>query len=278
MSRTAVLAGLLAGALLGALLVATPAPASTTTPPAGSGVAAVIHLALADTYRLHVPPGTTGPVPLVVSLPASGWPADQWETTAGFDPVANRGGFAVATVQPPPDGRWNGGMCCVVPGHEAEHGDDTPYVLAVVADVATRVQVDPDRVYVAGGSGGAMKAWQLACDHPEVFAAAGVVSGVLAAPRCGSPVAVLQLHGTLDGAVPFYGGPGFESSLGRPPFPSAFRARLRCPRGSILPQPVLYPGWPHRWMPPGTPDQHGDTRGAAERLWAWFAPLTRESA
>jgi poly(3-hydroxybutyrate) depolymerase len=253
------LAGLSVGALTAATLVATSGPAVATD---------TVHTVPGGSYRLHVPAGAAGALALVVNLPATYTSAAYAETSTGWLPVADAHGFAVLTPEPPPDARWNAGMCCVRPGEEAAHGDDTPYVLAAVADAATHVQVNPDRVYAAGFSGGAMKAWQLACDHPEVFAAAGVVAGTLATRRCGAAVAVLQLHGADDTAVPYDGGPGFESSLGRPPFPSAWASRLRCPRGSILPPPVIYPGVGHRWPSPD----------AAGRLWAFFAPLVRGAA
>jgi len=112
---------------------------------------------------------------------------------------------------------WNAGggqngYICVSGGACTSGIDDVAYVRAVVADVATRITVDPNRVFASGFSNGAAMAQRLACQAGDVFAAVAPVSGenqfALAGCTPSRPVAVLDVHGTLDACWPYAGGNG----------------------------------------------------------------------
>lgn len=89
-----------------------------------------------------------------------------------------------------------------------EGSADVGFARAIVADVQTRVAIDPDRVFATGFSAGGGMANRLACDAPDLFAAAGTVAGAhFGWGRCdpSRPVPVISFHGVADLVVPFEG-------------------------------------------------------------------------
>lgn len=89
---------------------------------------------------------------------------------------------------------------------EAEEAD---YLRDVLADVRTRVTLDPARLVLAGFSAGGMFTWTMACDLPGVFQGFVPMSGTFWAPepaRCSAPPAnIVHIHGTEDRTVPLTG-------------------------------------------------------------------------
>lgn len=89
--------------------------------------------------------------------------------------------------------------------------DDVAFALDVIDDVAERVPLDRDRIFVSGFSAGGSMAWMMACYAGDRFAGAVSVAGALRRPvptdgRCpAGPVRVLQVHGFSDTQVPFEG-------------------------------------------------------------------------
>ena len=117
---------------------------------------------------------------------------------SGFEIVAAREGFAVATLEA--DGaRWN------VPVAN-ERPDDVAYVSDVIDHVAARVCIDAARVYATGFSGGGRMSSLLGCRLNARIAAIAPVSGLRwPAPCAGRPVPVLTFHGLADTQNPYDG-------------------------------------------------------------------------
>ncbi len=110
-------------------------------------------------------------------------------------------GFMVAT----PIGNdlsWNAGACC---GASAAHKvDDAGFLGAAVTQIIREERVDPDRVFVAGFSNGAMMAYVLGCAGKIHLGGIAVVEGTLTVPRCVAPhTNLLVIHQTGDGIVPY---------------------------------------------------------------------------
>ena len=126
----------------------------------------------------------------------------------GFSAIADREGFVVVY----PNGRnvsWNSDLDGVTSG--VKFVDDSEFVLALVDELLAKYGLDETRIYVTGASNGGMMTQRLACQHPEVFAAAAPVMGSLeeanamdCAPAVSIPI--LLLHGTADETVPYEGG------------------------------------------------------------------------
>jgi predicted esterase len=153
-------------------------------------------------YRVFVPSTYDGSrsMPLVVAL--HGALGDEKSYFSGiYDPAvikgeAERRGYIVATPT------WLGRFPYGAPAEED--------VLRVISEVRSNYKIDPSRIYLTGHSLGGFGAWQIAFDHPEIFAGLAPVSG-------GSPVRpdalppllariknipVLVVHGAKDGIVP----------------------------------------------------------------------------
>lgn len=129
-----------------------------------------------------------------------------------FSPrAAARGFIAVVpdgTTNPGGQQYWNAspGWCCDF----LDSGvDDAGYLLGLVTEAKSRFNVDSDRVYLVGHSNGGFMSYTLACEHADVFAAIVSIAGAmpLSEADCApsEAVSVLQVHGTFDAVINYYG-------------------------------------------------------------------------
>jgi polyhydroxybutyrate depolymerase len=152
------------------------------------------------TYRLFVPQGYDGRtrLPLVLDLHGSGGSSIGQAKNSGFDIVAAREGFAVATLDAE-NARWN------VPVTN-ERPDDVAYVSDVIDHVSGRVCIDAARIYATGFSGGGRMSSLLGCRLNRRIAAIAPVAGLRWPGPCeGRPVPVLTFHGLADTQNPYDG-------------------------------------------------------------------------
>ena len=192
---------------------------------------------LARSYVLVLPGFVPdAPLPLLVMLHGRGSTYEISAARTGFDHLARVG--AAAVVYPQAAGpSWNAGRCC--DDAVSRRVDDVGFLTAVVGAASRTVPVDPRRVVVAGHSTGGMMAYRLACERPRVFAGIASVGGTMVTTTCpgGPPVSVLQISGTADSGVPYYG-TARSPVLGvwLPPIPStvgAWRGRDGCTSAEI---------------------------------------------
>jgi polyhydroxybutyrate depolymerase len=171
------------------------------------------------TYRLHVPEGLDGEVPLLVALHGGGGSGEQYSSASGWDSVADEEGFVVVY----PDGTgpvptWNAGECC---GFAArEDVDDVGFVVALIDQLEVELAIDPDQVVATGHSNGSTMSYRLACELSDRIVAIGVQAAPLTYEGCepSGPVSVLHVHGAQDANVPIDGGVGVGiSGLDWPP-------------------------------------------------------------
>ena len=102
-----------------------------------------------------------------------------------------------------PDGfqRWNlGATSDTAP-------DDVAYLRSLIGEATERYNIDPARVFVTGHSNGGGMVYRLACEASDVVTGIGALSATndLLPASCpdARPVALLHLHGDLDGAHAF---------------------------------------------------------------------------
>ena len=86
---------------------------------------------------------------------------------------------------------------------------DVEYVRAIIRDVEAKYSIDRARVFVAGHSLGAHMAHRMACDDADdvvaILSLAGQVSKVPSECAPSRAVSVVQVHGTTDPFIGYYG-------------------------------------------------------------------------
>jgi polyhydroxybutyrate depolymerase len=206
MSAVRALRALCVGALL---LMARPSRAAFLP---GDHLRALPFGGLVRIYRVHVPSGYDGsvPVPLVLDIHPLGANAEQQEAVSGMRGESDAHGFLVVYPQGVDD-TWNAGICC---GNATI--DDVGFLRALVASISAEANIDGRRVYATGLSNGGAMSQRLACDAADLFAAVAPMAfpvpfRPLSACQPVRAKPVLTMMGLTDVVVPYNGG-GFGSA------------------------------------------------------------------
>jgi polyhydroxybutyrate depolymerase len=158
-------------------------------------------------YRLYIPAAYNGSSawPLIFNIHGYTSNASQEQLYTNFGPIADTAHFLMvypnATVyngQP----TWNSGFGMPV--------NDIGFLSNLIDSLDLTYNIDLNRVYSCGMSNGGYMSHTLACALSNRIAAVASVTGTMTPSQkstCspGRPVPVMQIHGTNDGTVPFYG-------------------------------------------------------------------------
>jgi polyhydroxybutyrate depolymerase len=184
------------------------------------------HQGLERTFRVFSPePASFGGsqasparlLPVVLALHGGATDGLTLSRYTGLSEKAAEAGFIV--VYPDGTGRlprvltWNSGACC---GYARDHDiDDVGFLRKVAAFVVENYRGDPGRVYATGISNGAMMAYRLAAEAPDLVAAVAAVAGTLDVDpaEVKRPKPVLHFHGSEDEYIPWGGGRGPRTAL-----------------------------------------------------------------
>lgn len=152
-------------------------------------------------WRMFVPDQYEDGValPLVLNFHGTGSTPDQQSNMSGFELLAAKAGFLVASPEGKyprkRDGRitWNVDL-------SQDGVDDVRFVQAMVDEIRANFSVDSKRIYATGFSGGGRMSSRLACNLSNLIAAVGPVAGVQYPEDCNPTrsVPTITFHGKKD--------------------------------------------------------------------------------
>jgi polyhydroxybutyrate depolymerase len=158
-------------------------------------------------YTATLPPGYTDAQtwPLVVVLAGFGGIGTTTAAYLGFTQLApDEGIILVAPDADPLHARYAWDPS---PNHFPNF--DVEYLEAIIHDLEAKYSVDHSRVFVVGHSDGAHMAHRMACDDADdvvaIMSLAGQVSKVPTECAPTRPVSVVEIHGTSDQTIGYYG-------------------------------------------------------------------------
>lgn len=177
---------------------------------AQSVVKTMMHDGIQREYRLYVPGIYDGieSVPLLFNLHGYGSNAVQQEVYGDFRSIADTANFIL--VHPDGTDDVSGTAFWNAFGSPTETVDDIGFISALIDTLADDYNIDLNRVYSTGMSNGGFMSYTLACQLSQRIASIASVTGTMVtfnlnACNCQHPMPVMQVHGTLDGTVPYNG-------------------------------------------------------------------------
>jgi poly(hydroxyalkanoate) depolymerase family esterase len=310
--------------------VAQPAAAATATTapsPAAAGIATAAPASGAPSrfiagsfstpsdkrdYKLFVPAGAGDrPLPLVVMLHGCTQTPDDFAAGTAMNEAAQAAGvyvlYPAQSQQANPQRCWN----WFKHSHQQRGRGEPALLAAMTRDIMARHAIDEDCVFVAGLSAGGAMAAILADTYPELYAAAGVHSGLAAGAASDLPSALsamkgnggrarassrqvptIVFHGDADATVhPRNGEQVVASSSGgsvapdvqQHQQPGGRRSTRRVHRdaaGRVLAEHWVVHGAPHAWSGGSARGSYTDARGpdATAEMLRFFLEHPRSSA
>ena len=173
--------------------------ASATPDPAGFDRRTLCNAAGSLDYLLYRPSRLNDPAPLVIMLHGCTQSAEDFSRGTRMNALADELGFLVAYPEQPSSANvqrcWN----WFRPGDQGKASGEPAVIAAITREIIAVEGVDPGRVYVAGLSAGGAAAAIMASAFPDLYAAAGIHSGLACGSAKDLPSALAAMRGS--GAV-----------------------------------------------------------------------------
>jgi polyhydroxybutyrate depolymerase len=149
----------------------------------------------------------TKAMPLVILLHAYGVTGAWQDEYMRFRPLAETRGFLYCYPESMIDSDGNPFWDATDAYHTG--ADDAGYLRSLIEEIGRQFSVDGKRTHVVGHSNGGSMAYRMACDSADLIASIASLAGTtfLDPSRCrpSQPVNILQIHGTADEKVAYYG-------------------------------------------------------------------------
>ena len=145
------------------------------------------------TYRLYRPAREAPGMPLVVMLHGCTQSPEDFALGTGMNAIAEELGFLVAyprqTQAANPQKCWN----WFNPADQQRDGGEPALIAGATRAIIAAHAIDPGRVYVAGLSAGGAQAAIMASAYPDIYAAAGIHSGLACGVARDLPSALIAM-------------------------------------------------------------------------------------
>ena len=160
-------------------------------------------------YKLFVPPEAAGrSLPLVVMLHGCTQNPDDFAAGTGMNALACEQGFFVLYPEQSRKANPQGCWSWFKHNHQRRGSGEPEAIASMTRAVMKQHGIDPRRVYVAGLSAGGAMAVVMAAEYPELYAAAGIHSGL---PAGAARDVAGALAAMRSGEAPLAGGAQFDA-------------------------------------------------------------------
>jgi len=174
----------------------------------------ITHNNLEREYILYIPESYSGDnsVPLVLNLHGYTSNAGEQMIYSNFLEISDTEGFLLVhpmgTTNKLNQPFWN--------SWETEDVDDIGFLSSLIDFLGQEYNIDLNRVYSMGMSNGGFMSYTLACELSDKIAAIASVTGSMYTDQylvcdCEHQMPVMQIHGTTDITVPYFGSPTAEA-------------------------------------------------------------------